>query len=197
MIPSKPVYAAPEARARLVVTLPLRPSMLEIALGQVAPDGAPALTDTQDAFNHLARRSRQRLVVLTPFIDAAGIDWATRLFQASQAKEKILILRDSTRLHDFPQETAALTPLLTKLLEYRVQHPGKDRSLPIETFHAKIVMADASAAYVGSANMLYSSLEIALECGFIIEGPAVRQVADVVNAILLVARAPSSAISNT
>lgn len=196
MISSKPTYAAPEARARLVVTLPFRPSKLETALGYVAPDGAPALTDTHDAFNHLARRSKQRLVILTPFIDVAGIAWATRLFQASAAKEKILVLRDRTKLRDYPCETAALMPLLTELLEYRVQHQEQDRSLPIETFHAKIVMADASAAYVGSANMLHSSLELALECGFIIEGSAVRQVADVVDAILLVARTSSSASSS-
>lgn len=186
-----PIFAAPEARARLVVTLPFRPSKLEAALGRVAPDGAPALTDTNEAFNHLARRSKQRLVILTPFVDAAGLRWATRLFQASQAAEKILILRDRLRLQAYPQEAAVLMPLVSELLEYRVVHQGPDRALPIETFHAKIVMADSSAAYVGSANMLQSSLELALECGFIIEGPAVRQVADVVDAILLVARAQS------
>jgi phosphatidylserine/phosphatidylglycerophosphate/cardiolipin synthase-like enzyme len=188
-----PVFSAPEARARLVVTLPFRPSELEAALGSVAPDGAPALTDTFEAFNHLARRSKQRLVVLTPFIDASGLGWATRLFQASQADQKILILRDRLKLQAYPQEAAILMPLLSELLEYRVMHQGIDRALPIETFHAKIVMADSSAAYVGSANMLQSSLELALECGFIIEGPAVRQVADVVDAILMVARSQSVA----
>ena len=60
--------------------------------------------------------------------------------------------------------------------------------LPIETFHAKIALADGSAAYVGSANLLQSSLEVALECGFFIEGPAVAQVSDLVSAILMVAR---------
>jgi phosphatidylserine/phosphatidylglycerophosphate/cardiolipin synthase-like enzyme len=58
------------------------------------------------------------------------------------------------------------------------------RDLSIETFHAKIVMADASMAYVGSANLLESSYEFTLECGFIIEGPAVAQVADLVEAIM-------------
>jgi hypothetical protein len=40
--------------------------------------------------------------------------------------------------------------------------------------------------------MLKSSLEVALECGFIVEGPAVFQVADLVAAILKVARSTSS-----
>jgi phosphatidylserine/phosphatidylglycerophosphate/cardiolipin synthase-like enzyme len=183
---AKPTYAAPEARARFVVTLPYRPSKLEQALATVAPDGAPALTATQDAFNHLARRSKHKLVIMTPFIDADGISWATKLFQASPAIEKILVLRDRDKLDQFDAEATALTPLLTELLEYRVKHA--DRTLPFETFHAKIVMADNSAAYVGSANLLHSSYEVALECGFIIEGAAVRQVSDLVEAILRVAR---------
>lgn len=185
---SKPPIAAPEARARLVVTLPFRPSKLEKALKSVSPGGAPALADTQEAFNHIARRSKDRLVVITPFIDVAGIEWTTRLFTASEAKSKILVLRDRTRLELHPIETAKLMPQLNELLEYRVRHPDSDRSLPIETFHAKIVLADASVAYVGSANMLQSSLEVALECGFIVEGPAVAQVSDVVAAIIDVAR---------
>jgi phosphatidylserine/phosphatidylglycerophosphate/cardiolipin synthase-like enzyme len=181
---TKSPIAAPEARARLVVTLPFRPSRLE--------DGAPALTDTQEAFNYIARRSTDCLVVITPFIDLAGMEWAIRLFSVSQAKTKILILRDRSRLADYPNEAARLRSLLTELLEYRARHPETDRPLPIETFHAKIVLADASVAYVGSANMLKSSLEVALECGFIVEGPAVFQVADLVAAILKVARSTSS-----
>jgi hypothetical protein len=182
---TKSPIAAPEARARLVVTLPFRPSRLEDELGSVAPDGAPALTDTQEAFNYIARRSTDCLVVITPFIDLAGMEWAIRLFSVSQAKTKILILRDRSRLADYPNEAARLRSLLTELLEYRARHPETDRPLPIETFHA-------SVAYVGSANMLKSSLEVALECGFIVEGPAVFQVADLVAAILKVARSTSS-----
>jgi len=185
---TKPPIAAPEARARLVVTLPFRPSKLEETLKSIAPDGAPALTDTQEAFNHIARRSKDRLVVVTPFIDAAGIQWATRLFTASRAKTKILVLRDRSHLDRYPVDAANLRSLVRELLEYRVRHPETYRTLPIETFHAKIVLADASVAYVGSANMLHSSQEVALECGFIVEGPAVFQVVDVVNAVLGVAR---------
>lgn len=180
-------FAAPEAHARLVVTLPYRPSKLEAALRDVAPDGAPALTDTHEAFNHIARRGKERLVVITPFIDAVGIAWATQLFQASNAKQKILVLRDSSRLEPYGPQAAELRALLTEVREYCIRHDGAERDLPIETFHAKIVLADASVAYVGSANMLHSSRELALECGFLIEGSAVAQVADVVAAILRVA----------
>jgi phosphatidylserine/phosphatidylglycerophosphate/cardiolipin synthase-like enzyme len=188
MTTGEPTHAAPEARARFVVTLPCRPSRLEEVLATVAPEGAPALTATQEAFNHLARRSKNRLVIITPFIDAAGIIWATTLFEASSARERILVLRERKTFEKFAAEADTLKPLLTELLEYRVRHTKEDRLLPFETFHAKIVLADGSAAYVGSANLLHSSYEVALECGFIIEGPAVRQVCDVVEAMLRVAR---------
>ncbi len=189
---AKSPISAPPARARFVVTLPMRPSVLEPALHKVCPEGAAALTATQEAFTHLARRSQQRLILMTPFIDLAGIEWATTLLRATSAPERILILRETRRLDDFGSATAELKSLVTELLEYRVVHASSDRALPIETFHAKIALADGSAAYVGSANLLQSSLEVALECGFFIEGPAVSQVLDLVSAVLLVAKSNQS-----
>lgn len=180
-------YAAPEARARFVVTLPSEPSHLSSALKDVAPDGMPALTATKEAFTYLARRCKSRLVIITPFIDQPGIFWANELLEATTAKDRILVLRDKAQLRQY--DAACLLSRVTELLEYRILHPAGTRIKPIETFHAKIVMADASVAYVGSANLLESSMEVALECGFIIEGPAVAQVSDVVAAILRTARA--------
>jgi phosphatidylserine/phosphatidylglycerophosphate/cardiolipin synthase-like enzyme len=193
MSAGKVPFAAPTARARFVVTLPQRPSKLEEALKVVSPDGAPALTATNEAFLHLARRSKRRLVLITPFIDTAGIKWALELLMATEAPEKILIVRDRAQFAVYEWETTQLAQIGTEILEYRVLHPAGTRLKPIETFHAKIVMADGSAAYVGSANLLHSSIEVALECGFVIEGHAVRQVADVVEAIISVARAHSAA----
>jgi phosphatidylserine/phosphatidylglycerophosphate/cardiolipin synthase-like enzyme len=156
-------------------------------LKNVAPEGMPALTATKEAFMYLARRSKSRLVLITPFIDQHGIAWANELLQATEAPERVLVLRDRAQLQQY--DPAQLMARVTELLEYRIFHPVGTRLKPIETFHAKIVMADASVAYVGSANLLESSMEVALECGFIIEGPAVAQVADVVAAILRTARA--------
>lgn len=178
---------APAALARFVVTLPQTPSKFENVLKLVAPEGAPALTATTDAFLHLARRSKTQLVVITPFVDLPGILWAITLFQASSAPRRVLVVRNRSQLDPFLTELSELVRLNVTILEYRIYHPVGTRSKPIETFHAKIVMSDGSAAYVGSANLMESSQEVALECGFIIEGPAVTQVADVVEAILRVA----------
>jgi phosphatidylserine/phosphatidylglycerophosphate/cardiolipin synthase-like enzyme len=48
----------------------------------------------------------------------------------------------------------------------------------------KIVLADGVAAYVGSANFLYRSREMNLECGFLLEGDAVAPVVVLVEAVL-------------
>lgn len=178
---------APPALARFVVTVPQAPSKFETALTLVAPEGAPALTATTEAFLYLARRSKVRLVVITPFIDLPGILWAITLFQVSSAPQRVLVVRNRSQLDNFPIELSELKRLDVSILEYRIYHPVGTRSKPIETFHAKIVMSDGSAAYVGSANLVESSQEVALECGFVIEGPAVAQVLDVVEAILRIA----------
>lgn len=182
-------FAAPAAHARLVVTLPQRPSKLEHALATITPDGFPALTATHEAFTHLARRSKKRLVVITPFIDEPGVEWASQLFRGTTAPERILVVRSLEAMEaKAPGAASRLRDLTTEVLEYQIRHPAGLRALPIETFHAKIVMADGAAAYVGSANLLHSPYEFTLECGFIIEGPAVAQVVDLVEAILTVSR---------
>lgn len=178
---------APAARARFVVSLPQAPCVLAAALNEVAPEGAPVLTATTEAFRHLATRAKSRLVLLTPFIDEAGANWAIDVFSHTTAPRRLLVLRDKRRLADFPVLAARLRDLGVTIKEYRVHHPIGIRRKPIETFHAKIVMADGSVAYVGSANLLESSFEVALECGFIIEGAAVAQVVDLVEAVLRVA----------
>jgi phosphatidylserine/phosphatidylglycerophosphate/cardiolipin synthase-like enzyme len=60
-------------------------------------------------------------------------------------------------------------------------------ALPIETFHAKLIVADDTLAYVGSADLLNSSEGLSLETGLLVEGNAAVQVA-LVDAVLRAAR---------
>ncbi|MDM9621113.1 phospholipase D-like domain-containing protein [Rhizobium sp. S96] len=53
-----------------------------------------------------------------------------------------------------------------------------------ETFHSKIVLADGSEAYVGSANFLWRSKKANLECGLLVDGPVVASIAILVEAVL-------------
>src|ERR1039458_7160347 len=44
----------------------------------------------------------------------------------------------------------------------------------LRPFHAKLIVADYTLAYVGSANLLYSSEGLSLETGLLVEGSACR-----------------------
>jgi len=177
---------APSAKARFVVTLPPEPSRVGEQLQKLAGASFTTLTDTQDAFLHLARRARHRLVIMTPYIDSLGAGWAADLFAATEAANKVLVLRGSSQIDACGAAGQRLRQLASQIFDYSLAGVHANGQSYLETFHAKIVLADGAAAYVGSANFLYRSRETNLECGFLMEGDAVAPVAVLVEALLAV-----------
>lgn len=178
---------SPKGTTRLVVTLPGEDSRFSQALKRQAGEAYTTLTDTQDAFVHVARRAVERLTIMVPFIDRAGAVWALELFEATSASQRLLIVRDATQLTGCGPPGAQLRAAATGIFDYCYASEGVD-SLG-ETFHAKVVLADAVSAYVGSANLLRRSRHDNLECGMLVDGPAARAVALLVDAVLAIARA--------
>lgn len=179
------------AMTELAVTMPLAPSHLAKELASVA--GRPGgYLSTGAAFMRLAQTASHRLVVMTPFIDGGGFRWLRRVFEAAQEPvEKIVILRDAHRYAtELSVENADwLNALRVSVRDYHLAHDGSTgRTLPIETFHAKLLLADEALAYVGSANLLSSSEELSLETGLLVDGAAAVQVARLVEGVLRVAR---------
>lgn len=172
---------SPQATARFVVTLPPEPSRLGAALRKDVAAGFTAFTTTDDAFRHLALRAKGRLVIMIPYVDQIGALWAAELFQLTSATERILILRDVQQLDACGNAGTALKRAATRIFDYS-RTGGMDGV--DETFHAKIVLADGVAAYIGSANLLRRSKELNLECGMLVEGDAVRSIKVVVGAVL-------------
>jgi phosphatidylserine/phosphatidylglycerophosphate/cardiolipin synthase-like enzyme len=90
----------------------------------------------------------------------------------------------------WPAETEALCGSSSHLASYGVKilsyAIARDTSRSIETFHAKILLADGDKAYVGSANMTRWSRDFSMECGVILRGPSVKPVATLVDAILAI-----------
>jgi hypothetical protein len=179
------------ATTELTVTMPRGPSFLERELA--ASLGRPGgFISTSDAFTRIAQAATSRLVVMTPFIDPDGFRWLKRIFEACRPTcEKIVVLRDTQQylvelgvLH-----SEWLRSLKVSVKDYHLSHGGSpSRSLAIETFHSKIVAADATLAYVGSANLLWSSEGVSLETGFLVDGQPAMQVARLVDGVLRVAR---------
>ena len=175
----------------LAVTMPLIPSYLERELAAMLgrPGGFLATTA---AFTRLAQAASNRLVVMTPFIDTGGFRWLRRVFEASRPEcEKIVILRntDQYAVELGVQHADWLRALNISIRDYHLSHAASaGRALPVETFHAKLVVADDTLAYVGSANLLHSSEGLSLETGLLVEGAAAVQVARLVDAVLRIAR---------
>lgn len=170
-------------KARVVITVPRRPSQFERALAEIPDSGV--LIETHEAFLHLSRLARARLVLVSPFLDEAGARWAISMFEATNAPERILLCRDFSAFNDLPIDCKhTLETLGAQFCTYALVHEEGGRYLGRESFHAKIVLADQVAAYVGSVNLLKSSKEIMLECGVLLEGRPVRDVYDVVQTML-------------
>lgn len=171
--------AAPAATARLVVTMPPEPSRLSRELSRDVASQYVTLTPTRHAFIHLARRAVDRFTIMVPFIDRDGVEWACDLFAATTAPECTLILREEASLDGVRKDLRER--LLSSVTTFACYGSP---SLEDETFHAKIVLADGVAAYVGSANMLRRSMDVNFECGFLVEGAAVEGVRMLVEAVL-------------
>jgi hypothetical protein len=179
------------APVELAVTMPMSPSHLEKELGVTLARPGGFLS-TSSAFARIAQAASRRMVVVTPFIDADGFRWVRRLFEAtSEQCKRILVLRNADQLTTELGVLHAdwLRALRIAVMDYYLPHRAEaGRALPIETFHAKLILADDTHAYVGSANLLRSSADICLETGFLVEGMGASQVARLVDAVMRVAR---------
>ncbi len=148
----------------------------------------PRLFQTRDAFLNLAYGAKQVLTVLTPFIDDAGCDFLTDLYSACAPHvAKDLICRPLNEPHcgdAFRKREKEFKSLAVAVYEYAlpsVLPSGR------ETFHAKVVLVDEAAYYVGSSNFMASALDRSLECGVIVHGDSARELRNVVEALKVIA----------
>lgn len=173
--------------ARVVLTKPPRPSTLEQKLSEFGWRTSE-LEPTEHAFHNMVRSAQSRVVVMTPFFDVKGASWLRELFSFVQpGVERVLVLRsleDNTR-RDYPLGYDAIASWLkvesVRVFNYSIPRlEGSGR----ETFHAKVVLCDRNAAYLGSSNMNTASLEHSMEMGVTLHGRAAADVAIVLDAVL-------------
>jgi hypothetical protein len=173
----------------IVLSPPLHPSRLM----EVLPKqrfGWARLHDTRDSLIALASTARRRLVILSPFLDDVGMHWVEELFAAPTAEvERALVVRgtDLALREILESRRSEHRRVGIKVYSYAIEHDPNTRDAKVETFHAKIVLSDKDAAYIGSSNMNRASRELSLECGVHIAGPSVRPVATLVDSILSIA----------
>jgi hypothetical protein len=174
----------PEVRAEAVVTMPSGASRLAEELPKlgIAHVGMAA---TNESFLRLARSAQRALTVASPFLNDEGLSWALALFAESPAADRQLIVRARGATRDVLfLRRSELQSMGVRVFDYAVPSPDGEG---IETFHAKVVLADDATAYVGSANMLIHGRQ-PLELGVMLEGGPVPEIAAVVRAIRQVAQ---------
>lgn len=150
---------------------------------------SPMLFQTSDVFFGLGREAKEELTVLSPFLDRQGAEFLLELFAlCPEGVRRSLICRplDEAECGDtFRRYAADFKRLNVSVHEYAlpsVLPSGR------ETFHAKVVLADASAFYVGSSNFMGSALDRSFECGVVVHGEAARQLRFILTALKSIAR---------
>jgi hypothetical protein len=175
---------------RLVITEPGTNSAVRRAIDQQA-GLPPLLFQTSDAFVNLARSSVRELTVLMPFIDDEGAEVLIQLYSlTNNSISRNLVCRPLDEKHCgdvFYRRHEEFRNLNVAIYEYALPSPLPSRR---ETFHAKVILADQSAYYVGSSNLMGSALERSLECGVLVSGESARQLHAVLQAIKSIARRP-------
>jgi phosphatidylserine/phosphatidylglycerophosphate/cardiolipin synthase-like enzyme len=183
-------YAQYRQRDSNQIDITLSPPALPSRLMEILPKQGFSWTrlyDTKDSLIELASQAQQRLVIVSPFLDKEGVQWIRQLFEATARNpiERVMVVRGTDQETDaLRHNSSQLASSGVKILSYAITHDPSLRTPAIETFHAKILLADADKAYIGSANMTRWSRDFSMECGVILRGPSVKPVATLVEAIL-------------
>lgn len=171
----------------VVLTKPPAPSQVTLQLESML-SGTWGFRDTKELLPAIADSAKASLVVMTPFLDEVGADIVLNLFENTAAADKCLVLR-TTRTGELPEGLlrvqAALARRDVQVLNFKLDRLGATGT---ETFHAKVVLADDNAAYVGSSNMNQWSFQYSLELGLFVQGKAASRVAGVMGAVRAVAQ---------
>jgi hypothetical protein len=162
-----------------IVTLPKTSTVLRGHSGAL-----PESYATRDGFTYVAGRAARRLVFLMPFMDQEGVHLIVDMMKTCKASQRVLISRpDSRGYRSYLRHLPLLNAAGVEVMEYWHRRPDGE-SPAAETFHAKLVFADDHLAYVGSSNLMVSSLVGGLECGVILDGPQARPFRDIVDCVL-------------
>lgn len=148
----------------------------------------PRLFQTRDAFLNLAHIAENAVTVLAPFIDDAGCEFLIEFFSACKPSvRKQMICRPLSEPHcgvAFRKRKQDFRNLGLSVYEYAIPSPLPSKR---ETFHAKVILVDDTAFYVGSSNFMGSALDRSLECGVIVRGQTAKDLYRVVEALKTVA----------
>lgn len=152
---------------KMILTLGRHATHLQTAVH--AEGLRPNFESTGDLISHLAVRSKKRLTLVTPFYDHQGLIFLERLVRDAlpESAEVRLITRcrEEIPLEAWLEEK----PEISRRITYRYYRKALEDNF-YETSHAKLILADDTQAYVGSANLTAASLKLSNELGLWVQG---------------------------
>lgn len=156
------------------------------ALGAILPNLGlqHAILETTDTvFTEIAHSAQRDFTIFAPFLNEEGVLWIRDLLIASPATDRSLIVRDWSRArYQLVSVMDELSAHKVRIFDYFLQHEDS-----YETFHAKLLVADDTRAYVGSANFLRYRKN-SLELGVMVKGHTARTVRFVSDAMKGISR---------
>ncbi|GAB1268962.1 hypothetical protein NBRC116493_22150 [Aurantivibrio infirmus] len=174
-------------RFNLVMTTPKEPSILKQKLAALGANKS-LIRWTHEAFEDLARKAESELVVMTPFLDRSGADLLIRLIKAAKPEvRKTVILRflDTKNKEIFEEIRDELLGYYVNIVDYSLERPGTNM---LETFHAKVILADNNYCYLGSSNLDRFSIENSMELGALIRGNSVKLLKKLMDIIISISK---------
>ncbi len=138
---------------------------------RLAADSIPGSVGTLDALQELFAGARRTLKIFSPYVDASF----SSLLRLARCPVRIVttaLERRRLRARPILERCSIGFPLTVRYVS-EIQGGAQ-----LFQMHAKMVVADRTAAYLGSANLTDTSLNYNLEMGVLIRDPAVVEQLD-------------------
>ena len=151
--PLDPAVGEPRP-TELVLSLPVQ-------LRDPIQNRAPGILATADVFGRMLAAARTSIKIFSPYVDPTF----TSLASAAKAPIQIVTTLRESRMRSSPvlERFATTRPMAVRYLH------EKHAKAQMFQLHAKMILVDASAAYVGSANFTDTSLHYNFELGLYLE----------------------------
>ncbi|WP_435363531.1 phospholipase D-like domain-containing protein [Haloarchaeobius sp. DYHT-AS-18] len=136
--------------------------------------------------------ANRRIIILSPFIEEQGIKWLLPGLQ-SALQRGVSVDLVSSELQQGSANSYALAPLTEldqsdvpgalRIFEYYQQPPPGER-YPVYALHAKVMIADRTTAYVGSANFTGNAFLRYLEIGAVLRGENIHSLVELADVLI-------------
>lgn len=174
----------------LVMTTPREPSVLKQELSRLGAKKS-LIKWTNETFEDLVRKAEREVIIMTPFLDKAGANFLLRLIRAKEPAVRMTVIlrfldsRNSEIYHEISNELSGSN---IKVVDYSIEREG---SKMLETFHAKVILADDRYCYLGSSNLDKYSIDNSMELGALITGDSVRLLKNLMDIIVSISKEKS------